>query len=196
MSGGQLGDKDGPGLSEPPDHLSVLFDDLVLKGLIPPGRGGAGNRKEVLHSPGDSVEGPLPLSGFDLRLGLLGLFPSPSLQNRDGTKKNRVVPLQPIQVNLGELCGREVSFLQEGGQAVHREERNVFLVARKRATPGLDLEGGPFKGRASVLPPHLLQEGPCAPGIGLEGKGGRLAVPQGNRRRSFLPGGSGPPLLA
>jgi len=67
---------------------------------------------------------------------------------------------------------------EEGSQPVNGQERQILFAGRQRARPRADAHGSALEGRTSPLLPELLEKGPGPPRVGLEHKGGRLAVAQ------------------
>ena len=133
------------------------------------------------------MQGPPPLSGPDLRLGLLRLFPPPVLEDRDGAQEDRVVALNALDVDLEQFGRRHVALADEGRQPVHREEGDLLLARRHRPLPGLELDRRTLE-RIQPGAPVFLEKRAGSARIRLELEGRRLAVPEGDRLllRSFL----------
>jgi hypothetical protein len=144
---GQLGAQHRPRRLELPDHRGVEVEALLPIRRGAP-RGGRGRRGEkILGAVGNAVERPAPAAGGDLALGTPGLSQRVLTHHRD----HRVVPgpdpLQPVEIELRQLDGRDLTRPHQLTQLPHRSEQHVGLHDRPSPSP----LGGEGRVRGSSL---------------------------------------------
>ena len=125
---------------------------------------------------GTPCSGPRYLPGRDLGVGLRGFGARRVVHEGDDAIERRIEPLEPLEVDVRDARRREFARLDERGDAVRRQEREVFVRRRHRPAELLHREHGAIEGRPSALARQLLHQRAGAAGIRLELQGRRLAV--------------------
>jgi hypothetical protein len=88
-----------------------------------------------------------------------------------------------VEIDLRELCRRDVPALDQRGLTVRGKKRNLLGVGRHFARPRGDGERRTLEDRRAVLAHELFHESAGTAGIRLERPGNWFAVPQRHWRR-------------
>ena len=86
--------------------------------------------KQILRAPRQPVQRPAILAGLDFAVGVGRLLQRELFGERHVEVQRRLIALQPREVHLRELGGRDELALDERGELRDRPERDVLEVGR------------------------------------------------------------------
>ena len=139
--------------------------------------------EQVLHAPGHAVQRATPPSRAQVRVGKPRLLAGPVLQNGHRAQEGRIVAPHAVQVDVGELLGRDLALADERAEPMRGEKRELTGIGGSRSGPGAEVDLVALEGGSARFHPQFLEEGPGASGVRLEVRRGRLTVAEGRQLR-------------
>ncbi len=131
---------------------------------------------------------PAPIPCLKIYLGLLSFFTSPPFQDRHGAQQNRVKAFNSIEINFGQIYGREVPITNQCGESMHWQKCYFLWIAGNLAFPLGDTYRIVFEWVAISPNPQFFYERTGTTWIGLELEGWWLAIAK-RYKRNFVWGG-------
>ena len=125
----------------------------------------AAHRDDVLGPPGDAVERAPVASGGDLFIRLPRLLAGPVRGEGHDAVEDRIQPLEPREIHVGQLERADLARLDQAGKLGHRPERDLLQIRRTGHRRHCTLADFPFE---------ALERHPGNDRVEIQGRGYRV----------------------